>query len=164
MSDSDVVHMYNRIMKNAQSSFSLLLRINLIIVVVGIVLLAYAIVYSAFRGLTWEATSFAGVGIADFVTIFLLNPQKKIQDALSSHTKVQIIYDGYATKRQTIMNNISSVESKFHTGYCTMHEYLSWSKGLRDELTQIGTDAVKVIATDYNDLERTKKVKFSFGQ
>ena len=98
---------YHKTMANADSTFRLNLRINIIVVIIGIIILAYSIIYSWVNELNIYSTAFAGIGVAEFIAIFGFNPQKKIQEALANHTQVQIIYDRYLGQRFVITDMYS---------------------------------------------------------
>jgi hypothetical protein len=137
-----VKKVYLNALRNAERSFVLSLRINIIIVIVGIVLLAYSIIYSVFNGLGFESTALAGVGVADFVAIFWLNPQKKIQEALANNTKVQITYNRYMTQRELILSTYADYS------YRARYERLAILEGMEKfmkALDDIGAKAINEI-------------------
>jgi hypothetical protein len=66
--------------------------LNLIIVAIGIILLASSLIFAWTRGVNPDTITFAGLGIADFTAIFLVNPQFRIQQLLGDWEQMQVIY------------------------------------------------------------------------
>jgi len=66
--------------------------LNLIIVAIGIILLASSLVFAWTRGINPDTLTFAGLGVVDFTSIFLVNPQFRIQQLLGDWEQIQMIY------------------------------------------------------------------------
>ena len=69
--------------------------INYIVVVVGIVLLIYSIVYSIINNLDVYSVAFGTLGVVTFVATFFFGPQKNIQLVVANMTKIQVLYRAY---------------------------------------------------------------------
>lgn len=96
--------LYFRIAEFAEHAFKVNKNINIIVVGVGIVLLAYAIIYSAFKGLDLYSTAFGTLGVLDFIAIFYFTPQKKIAKTVGDLTQSIMIYRTYWNQVETILD------------------------------------------------------------
>jgi len=94
----NVEALFYRTIGHAEKAFKVNMYISIIIVVVGIVLLAYSIVYSWINGLDLYSTAFGALGVANFVAVFYLTPQRKIQSTVADLTQIQILYRGYSVQ------------------------------------------------------------------
>ena len=79
-------------LKYADQAYRTNYYINLIIVGIGIVLLASSLVFSWTSGLNPATLTYAGLGIADFVALFLVNPQTRIQQLVGDLDQILVIY------------------------------------------------------------------------
>lgn len=94
---------------HAGTTYRTVYWINIIIVSFGIVFLLSALYLAFARGLDLSSVSFAGVGVATFVTVFLANPQTRIQQSLVDLDKTLIIY-------RTWLNEFQAVETLLWSG------------------------------------------------
>jgi low temperature requirement protein LtrA len=79
-------------LKYADQAYKTNYYINLIIVGIGIVLLASSLVFSWTSGLNPATLTYAGLGIADFVALFLVNPQTRIQQLVGDLDQILVVY------------------------------------------------------------------------
>ena len=85
-------NLFYKTIGNAERAFNINVNINIVLVVVGIILLAYSIVYSWINGLDLYATAFGAIGVLEFITIFMLTPQRKIQKTVGDLAQIQMLY------------------------------------------------------------------------
>lgn len=92
-----------RVMKIAETTFQTNRKINIIIVIIGIVLLANSIGYTWYKQTAdaWSLFS-GGIGIVSFMTLFFKNPQEAITKALGNLAEIQMIYKSHAAEFETI--------------------------------------------------------------
>ena len=64
--------------------------LNLVIVLLGIALILVALGWSISRGIDPLSITFGGLGLANFITVFLLNPQNRLQENLCKLTKMNV--------------------------------------------------------------------------
>jgi hypothetical protein len=67
------------------------LTINILVVIIGTILIAYSIIYSAWKGMDVYSVAFGGIGIVAFISTLFLTPQRYIHNALSTTTRMQIV-------------------------------------------------------------------------
>lgn len=72
--------------------------INVIIVAIGVVLVAFSLAISVVRGVNPSTLTFAGLGIGDFVALFLVNPQKRLMVTLGRVGQLTLIIKIWNTK------------------------------------------------------------------
>ena len=94
--------MYYRTIGHAERAFRINVNINIVVVIVGIVILAYSIIYSWINGLDVYSVLFGSLGVAEFIAIFYLTPQRKIQKNLGDLTQIQMLYRTYYTQVEAI--------------------------------------------------------------
>ena len=73
-------------------NYQLIIAINVAIVVAGIALLIFSIFYSWARGDSLFGAITSGIAVADFVAVFLFNPQTRVRKVLGDKVQMQIIY------------------------------------------------------------------------
>jgi hypothetical protein len=83
---------FQRTLHQAEVAYRTNYMLNLIIVALGIILVASSLVFAWARGLNPDTLTFAGLGIADFTAVFLVNPQFRIQQLLGDWEQIQVIY------------------------------------------------------------------------
>jgi len=87
--------LFYRTVRNAERAFIINVSINVLLVIVGIIVLAYSIVYSWTNGLDLYSTAFGSIGIIEFITVFYLTPQRKIQKTVGDLAQTQMFYRTY---------------------------------------------------------------------
>jgi len=73
-------------------NYYLIIAINIAIVTAGIALLSFSIFYSWARGDSLFGAITSGIAVADFVAVFLFNPQTRVRKVLGDKVQMQIIY------------------------------------------------------------------------
>lgn len=88
-------NLFYRTARNAERAFIINVSINVVLVIVGIALLTYSIIYSWVNGLDLYSTAFGSIGIIEFITVFYLTPQRKIQKTVGDLAQIQMFYRTY---------------------------------------------------------------------
>lgn len=88
-------NLFYRTVGHAEQAFRINVYINLVVVIVGIVLLGYSIVYSWINSLDLYSTAFGSLGVVNFIAVFYLTPQRKIQKTVGDLTQMQMLYRTY---------------------------------------------------------------------
>jgi hypothetical protein len=127
---------------NAERAFTINVNINIILVIVGIVLLAYSMAYSWINGLDIYSTAFAGLGVLEFITIFMLTPQRKIQKTVGDLAQIQILYRTFYMMAESVND----------------WDYYSRQKKTLDELKEMNNHLIE------NTLELTQKIEDYIGK
>jgi len=104
--------LFYRTIGHAETAFKINLGINIIIVIVGVTLIAYAIAYSWTKSLDLYSTAFGTLGVVSFVTMFYLTPQRKIQETVGDLTQIQMCYRTYAAEWEAINDYLYYHEEK----------------------------------------------------
>jgi len=91
-------NLFYRTVGHAEQAFRINVYINLVVVIVGIVLLGYSIIYSWINSLDLYSTAFGGLGVVNFIAVFYLTPQRKIQKTVGDLTQMQMLYRTYYTE------------------------------------------------------------------
>ena len=139
-----------RIMKIAENYYQINRKINLIIVIIGIVLLSNSIGYTWYKQAAdaWSLFS-GGIGIAAFMTLFFKNPQEAITKALGNLAQIQMIYKSHASEFETIRDY--DYEKQQH-GNRDLNEIIEMDKEL-ERITEKYVDLVQKY------VEETKTLK-----
>lgn len=95
-------NLFHRTIGHAEMAFKVNVVINIVMVIVGIVLLAYSMIYSWINGLNLYSTAFGSLGVIDFVATFYLTPQRKIQETVGDLTQIQIYYRTYTLQWEAV--------------------------------------------------------------
>jgi len=96
--------LFYRTIAHAERAFKINLNINIVLVIVGIVILAYSIIYSWYNSLDLYSTAFGTLGILDFVAIFYFSPQRNIQKTVGDLTQIQMFYRSYYIQIEYIID------------------------------------------------------------
>lgn len=117
-----------RIMKIAETAFQTNRKINIIIVIIGIVLLANSIGYTWYKQTAdaWSLFS-GGIGIVAFMTLFFKNPQESITKSLGNLAQIQMIFKSHATEFETIRDYD---DAKNKAGNRSLDEIIAMDKEL----------------------------------
>lgn len=97
-----VDQLFYRTIGHAETAFNVNVYINIIVVIIGIVILAYSIVYSWINGLSLYSTAFGSLGVVSFIATFYLTPQRKIQKTVGDLTQIQMFYRTYFTQVEAV--------------------------------------------------------------
>jgi len=95
---TDMDRRFKRTMVHAESAYRTNYWINLVIVAFGIVFLSSSLYFSYDRGIDASTLSYAGIGIVDFVALFLVNPQRSIQKIMADLNQIMVIYRTYRSQ------------------------------------------------------------------
>ncbi len=87
--------LFDSTMKNAESSYRTNLWINRIVVAIGIILIAYSLIYSAIKGVDLSSVSLAGLGVVTFISTFFTSSQKLISQNVGKLVDIQMLYRSY---------------------------------------------------------------------
>lgn len=94
--------LFYRTIGDFETAFKVNLGISIIVVIIGITLIAYAIVYSWIKSLDLYSTAFGTLGVVSFITTFFLTPQRNIEETVGNLTQMQICYRTYAAQWEAI--------------------------------------------------------------
>jgi hypothetical protein len=94
---------------HAERAFDINVKINIIVVGVGISLLAYSIIYSALNSLDIFSTAFGSLGVASFIALFYFTPQNKIQKTVGDLVQIQMIYRTFTMQAEAINDYAYSI-------------------------------------------------------
>jgi hypothetical protein len=139
----DIENSFKDTMHDAQVAYRTNYFLNLIIVAIGIVLLGSSLLFAWTRGLNPDTLTFAGLGIADFTAIFLVNPQFRIQQLLGDLNQIQVIYRTWRDQLGMIDNYTASPVDSTKYKDMTFAEI----QAVDDELNKIGQEALSAIET-----------------
>jgi len=81
--------------KAIQTTYKVNLYINIIIIVLGILLIAVAVAQSVLQGVDPFSVTLGGLGVASLVAVFLVNPQRRLQDNLCKISQIDIILSNF---------------------------------------------------------------------
>jgi hypothetical protein len=126
-------------MKNAETAFKVNLGINLVVVGVGIVLLAYSMYYSWYNNLDIYSVGFGSLGVVTFIATFFFTTQKKIQRRVGDLTEIQIIYRSYCIFEEAV----GDWERKHHDSDMTLKD-----------LEEINVQLSKMMQSATNSIEQ----------
>jgi hypothetical protein len=97
---------FTKAMGHAEHAYLTNYIINLIIVVIGIAFLVSSLGFAIFRGLNVPTLAFAGIGITDFVALFLVNPQSRIQQLIGDLSQIVVIFRSWKIQMSMAENYI----------------------------------------------------------
>lgn len=141
---------FQRTLNEARIAYRTNYILNIVIVTIGVILLASSLVFAWTRGLNPDTITFAGLGIADFTAVFLVNPQFRIQQLLGDWEQMQVIYRTWYDQSSLIDTyNIDPT-----TGIYKVFT-LADVTAVNDELSKIGQQAISSIE-QYVGAEQTK--------
>jgi ABC-type multidrug transport system fused ATPase/permease subunit len=98
--------LFYRTIGHAETAFKVNVGINIIIVIIGIALIAYAISYSWIKSLDLYSTAFGTLGVVSFIATFFLTPQRNIEENVGNLTQIQICYRTYAAQWEAINDHL----------------------------------------------------------
>jgi len=82
--------------------------LNIIIVVIGIFLLLIAVGQSILQGIDFLSVTFGSLGVANFVAVFLLNPQSRLQENLCKLSQMNVILGNFLYEYDNFLNFTSA--------------------------------------------------------
>lgn len=135
---------------HAEQAYKTNYWINIAIVVIGIVLVGFSLTLSIFRGIDISTLTYAGLGITDFVALFLVNPQKRLLLLLGDIGQIALIYKTWYQQIQMVDNAVW--DNNTQTYRTTDPEKI---KEYSDEYAKIGEEALSDIEK-YVGTEPTK--------
>jgi hypothetical protein len=97
-----VDQLFYQTIRQAESAFRINLAINIVIVAVGVGLVASSILYTWVKGVDVLSTGIAGLGVADFVLIFFVGPQRYIEEGVRNLTRIQVVYRAYLLELESV--------------------------------------------------------------
>jgi hypothetical protein len=98
----DMDALFYKTLGHAEKAFDVNVKINIIVVGVGISLLAYSIVYSAFKNLDIYSTAFGSLGVVSFIALFYFTPQRKIQKTVGDLVQIQMLYRTFYMQAEAV--------------------------------------------------------------
>jgi hypothetical protein len=90
--------------KTAKAYYETNRKINIIIVIVGIIFLANSIAYTWIKGVDYFSIFSGGLSIASFATLFFTKPQENITRALGNLAQIQMIYKAYCLQFDALLD------------------------------------------------------------
>ncbi len=94
--------LFYKTINHAERAFDINVKINIIVVGVGISLLVYSFIYSALNGLDLYTTAFGSLGVASFIALFYFTPQRRIQKTVGDLVQIQMIYRTFTMQAEAI--------------------------------------------------------------
>ena len=137
--------LFYRTIAHAERAFKINLNINIVLVIVGIVILAYSIIYSWYNSLDLYSTAFGTLGILDFVAIFYLSPQRNIQKTVGDLTQIQMFYRSYYVQIEYIID-----WANLHQDM-TIEELEKWNKRVEEVTINITEKIEELIGKKENE-------------
>jgi hypothetical protein len=128
--------LFYRTIGHAERAFKINVNINIVVVIVGIVLLAYSIVYSWINGLDVYSTAFGSLGVIDFIAIFYLTPQRKIQKTVGDLAQIQMFYRTYYMQAEAVN------DWDYYNQEKTIEQLVKMNKHM-EELTHNATEKIE---------------------
>jgi hypothetical protein len=98
----DMDDLFYKTLGHAERAFDINVKINIVVVGVGISLLAYSIAYSAFRNLDIYSTAFGSLGVVSFIALFYFTPQRKIQKTVGDLVQIQMLYRTFYMQAEAV--------------------------------------------------------------
>jgi hypothetical protein len=96
--------LFYRTVGYAESAFRTNRWINIVVVIIGVVMIAYALIQNAIRGSDLSTIAFGGLGVADFIGLAFFTTQSKIQKTVGDLTQVQMLYRTYCNELETTLD------------------------------------------------------------
>lgn len=143
---------FEKSMKHAEKAYRTNYYVNLIIVAIGIIFLGSSLYFSYTRGLDVSTLTFAGLGIVDFVALFLVNPQRRIQQLIGDLSQIVVISQTWKNQLQ-LVENCTWVPPDFKEAKILS---LEDTKNINAEFARIAEEALNAIEK-YIGTEPTKK-------
>jgi hypothetical protein len=114
--------------------------INIMIVAIGVILVGFSLSLSIVRGTDPSTLTYAGLGITDFVALFLVNPQKRLLLLLGDYGQIALIYKTWNQQNQMIDNAVWDESQQKYTTQdpAKIREFIG-------EYAQIGEEALSAI-------------------
>lgn len=97
--------------KATQNTFKVNFYINIVIVVLGISFIVTAVAQSIQQGIDPFSVTFGGLGVASFITVFLLNPQSRLQDNLRMLSQMNFILSNFLWEYDRFLASIKEISS-----------------------------------------------------
>lgn len=94
--------LFKRTISYAEKAFTLNTYVNYAVVITGIALVGYSILYSWLYELDLYSIAYGSLGVATFIATFYLNPQRRIQQLVSDLTQIQLFYRTYCIQWEHI--------------------------------------------------------------
>ena len=147
--------LFYRTIGHAETAFKVNLGINIIIVIIGVTLVAYSIVYSWTKSLDVYGTAFGTLGVVSFVATFYLTPQRKIQETVGDLTQIQMCYRTYAAQWEAIndylyyhekeigLEDLEKINNQLETLTCKSVEEIENFVGKKEETQETGKQPEK---------------------
>ncbi len=123
---------------HAERAFRTNVNINIVIVGVGVSLIASSIAYSWLFELNVFSVAFASIGVADFVAIFFVNPQKGIHRTLGNLVQVQVAYRTYLSQLEALLDYD---RQQYEKGDRALKDVVE----MNEALSKVGATAIKSI-------------------
>jgi len=142
---------FRKTMHLAEQAYRTNYTINLIIVLIGIIFLGSSLYFSYTRGIDISTLTYAGLGIADFVALFLVNPQRRIQQLIGDLSQIVVIYRTWKSQL-TLTESLGWSEQ---SGKIILHDF-EGIKNFNTELNRI-TEASLNAIEKYIGTEPSKK-------
>jgi hypothetical protein len=130
---------FQQVTEAAKTAFKLNKNINVILVIVGVIFIANAILYSWFRESDLWNTLLGAAGIGTVVVIFFINSQSNVNKAVSSLAQIFMIYKAHSREYETITDY--DYEKQQQDGPRDLNEVKEMNNEL-ERSTQFYTDLV----------------------
>ena len=121
-------------MGQAKKGFRMNLVIGAIVVGIGVIMVLYSLVYSAWKGLDVNSVAFGSAGVVTFITTFFFTTQKSVQKAVANLATVQILYKAFNTVWESVNDWLPDA-----TGHTTLTELKDVDKLLTDSAKDLAT-------------------------
>jgi hypothetical protein len=149
---TDMDNRFKAAIRHAEGAYRTTYAINLIIVGIGILFLLSSLYFAWIRGIDLQTGAYAGIGIADFTALFLVNPQKRIQQLLGDLSQIVMIYRTW-WEEVSLIDTLTTDENDT-SKYRKMD--LQEISGINDEFNKATANSLKAIE-DYIGADGAKK-------
>jgi hypothetical protein len=103
---------FKKTIKRTNTTFAANLVINFIVIGLGVVLLAYSIIYSWTNGLDIYSVGFGTIGVVAFISTFFFTTQKNVQRAAINSAQMQILYKAFNTVWENVSDQLSDPDKR----------------------------------------------------
>jgi hypothetical protein len=144
-----VDNLFYRTVGYAERAFRINVNINIVVVTVGIVLLAYSIIYSWIHSLDVYSVAFGSLGVIDFIATFFITPQRNIEQIVGDLTQTQMLYRTYYTQLEAVQDWDREHPNK------TLQELTNMNKHLEDITDKAAQEIEDLIGKDKKEKQPT---------
>jgi hypothetical protein len=132
----DMDDQFKKTIQRTNTTFLANLIINFIVIALGVILMAYSIIYSWKNGLDIYSVGFGTIGVVAFITTFFFTTQKNVQKAAINSAQMQILYKAFNTVWENVSDQLSDPDRQLS---------LEQMKELNTHLANVAKDLASVM-------------------